>query len=57
MNLTFSPMCVGHWGHPRQCPPGLLHHPKEGAWWATSDFIYLFQPAQAPQLQQEKHPT
>lgn len=50
-------MCVGHWGHPRQCSPGLLHHPKEGAWWATSDFIYMFQPAQAPQLQQEKHPT
>lgn len=57
MNLTFSPMCVGHWGHPWQCPPGLLHYPKEGAWWATSDFIYMFQPAQAPQLQQEKHPT
>lgn len=46
----------GHWGHPGQCPPGLLHHPQAGARWPSAHLLHLLQPAQAAQLQQEERP-
>lgn len=52
LRLNWQPLVFpGHWRHPGQCPPRLLHHSQEGARRSTSHFVDVLQPAKAAQLQ------